>query len=406
MAIHFRVEPDAGQKVEILGRAAQYDVCGEACGTEASRVRSDLGRWIYPAVMPDGTRVKLLKVLLTNVCEKNCAYCAVRAGRDARRISFKPDELACLFDQMVQRKLVEGLFLSSGICNNAVQTMDRMLDTVDLVRQRYAFQGYVHLKLLPGSTYAQVEHAGQIAQRVSVNLEAPTIERLSQIAPRKTRDEVLSPMRWASELIARGRGKWAPSGQTTQFVVGAADESDRELLTTTAYLYQHLHLHRAYFSAFQPVRGTPLEGHPYTPAWREHRLYQCDFLFRQYGFDLQELVFDQDGHLPRAADPKTMWAVAHPERFPIEVNRAPRQDLLRVPGIGPRSASRILRVRRETSLRTLADLRQVGAIALRAAPFVLLDGKRPPHQLALWPVPGLSSTGSGDLSPDLFQVRS
>jgi predicted DNA-binding helix-hairpin-helix protein len=261
--------------------------------------------------------------------------------------------------------------------------MDQMLSTVELVRQRYGFAGYVHLKLLPGATRAQVERAGQIAQRVSVNLEAPNMHRLSAIAPNKERDQVLSPMRWASEFIRKGQGRWAPSGQTTQFVIGAADESDREVLTTAHHLYTHLDLHRAYFSAFQPVRGTPLEGKPHTPAWREHRLYQCDFLFRMYGFALDELVFDEAGQLPREADPKMMWARAHPECFPIEVNRAEQQDLLRVPGIGPRSAARIVRVRRQARLTSLSDLRRIGAVSARAAPYVLLSGRRPPHQLAL-----------------------
>jgi putative DNA modification/repair radical SAM protein len=371
-------------KVEVLGRAAQYDVCGEACGTDAARVRGNLDRWIYPAVMPDGKRVALLKVLMTNVCERNCAYCANRIGRDAPRTTFSPDELARLFDQMRQRKLVQGLFLSSGIAGGSTRTMDRMLATVELVRQRYAFDGYVHLKLLPGSTRAQVERAGQLAQRVSVNLEAPNMARLSRIAPNKGREELLEPMRWASEFIRKGGGRWAPSGQTTQFVVGAADESDHEILSTTSYLYQKLDLHRAYYSAFQPVRDTPLEGKPHTPTWREHRLYQCDFLFRLYGFDLEELVFAPDGNLPRDADPKTMWAQAHPEYYPVEVNRADREALLRVPGIGPRSATRILGARRQARLATLRDLRKLGAVATRAAPYVLLGGRRPPYQLPLY----------------------
>jgi putative DNA modification/repair radical SAM protein len=384
MAIVIRVQPDAREKVDVLGRAAQYDVCGEACGTDAARVRGNLDRWIYPAVMPDGKRVMLLKVLMTNACERNCAYCANRIGRDAPRTHFAPDELARLFDQMVRRKLVQGMFLSSGIRGGSQRTMDRMLATIELVRARYQFNGYVHLKLLPGSTKAQVERAGQLADRVSVNLEAPNMERLARIAPNKGREELLGPMRWASEFIRKGEGRWAPSGQTTQFVVGAADESDREILTTTSYLYKKLNLHRAYYSAFQPVRNTPLEGKPHTPTWREHRLYQCDFLFRLYGFALDELVFAPDGDLPRDADPKTMWAQVHPECYPVEVNRANRDALLRVPGIGPRSATRILTVRRDARLTTLRDLRKLGAVASRAAPYVLLGGKRPPYQLPLY----------------------
>ena len=379
-----RPQPDAQEKIEILGHAARYDLCGEACGTEASRKLDEMGRWIYPAVMPDGKRISLLKVLLSNACQKNCAYCANRVGRDTRRISFTPDELARLFDQTVHRGLVQGLFLSSGVCNSAVQTMDRMIATVELIRERYQFRGYVHLKLLPGISRDQVERAGQIAQRVSVNLEVPNRERLSQIAPHKTADEVLNPMRWASEFIARGEGRWAPAGQTTQFVVGAADESDSEIMTTVVHLYQKLHLHRAYFSAFQPIVDTPLEGHPLTPAWREHRLYQCDYLFRLYQFGLNDLIFDQDGFLLREADPKTIWARAHPEFFPVEINRAPRETLLRVPGIGPRSASHIVKWRLQGKFCTLQDLSKTGAVAQRAAPFILLDGKRPTYQLSFW----------------------
>jgi putative DNA modification/repair radical SAM protein len=383
MAFAFRVVPDAREKVDLLGHAARYDVCGEACGTQASRRRDNLDRWIYPAVMPDGKRIALLKVLLTNACENNCAYCVNHAGNDVRRTHFSPDELAKLFDEMAQRKLVQGLFLSSGICGGAQRTMDRMLATIELVRERYQFQGYVHLKLLPGATRAQVERAGQIAQRVSVNLEAPNMKRLSEIAPDKKRDEVLNPMRWASEFIAKGEGRWAPSGQTTQFVVGAADESDKELLSTASYLYREMNLHRAYFSAFQPVRGTLLEDKPYTPAWREHRLYQCDFLFRLYNFRLDELVFDDGGDLPREADPKMMWARAHPELFPVEINRAGQDELLRVPGIGPRSAQRIVRGRRDARFTSLSDLKKAGAVPQRAAPFVLLAGRRPPYQISL-----------------------
>lgn len=384
MSLAFYVQPGAEQKIEILGRAAQHDLCGEACGTAATRTRDDLDHWIYPAVMPDGTRVNLLKVLLTNACEKNCAYCANRVGRDVRRTHFGPEELARSFDEMQRRGLVKGLFLSSGICGGAERTMDRMIASVELIRQRYQFPGYIHLKLLPGATRSQVERAGQIAQRVSVNLEAPSSQRLQQIAPHKTRDEILNPLRWASEFIQNGGGKWAPAGQTTQFVAGAADESDREILTTTSYLYGNLHLRRAYFSAFQPVQNTPLEDRPFTPLWREHRLYQSDFLFRLYGFRLDELIFDDGGCLPRDVDPKTMWAQSHPEFYPVEVNRAPREALLRVPGIGPRSVACILRARQESRFVTLRDLKKAGAVAHRAGPFVLLNGKRPAYQLSLW----------------------
>ena len=376
---------DTLEKIEILGRSAQYDLCSEACGSEATRQRDDLGRWIYPAVLPDGKRVTLLKVLLTNACERDCAYCANRRGRDFRRVSFTPEELARTFEEMWRRGQVEGLFLSSGVCGRSGQTMDRMIATVEIIRQRIAFPGYVHLKILPGATPAHIERAMQLATRVSVNLEAPNPARLARIAPSKDfTAALLEPMRWVQRLRQESEGRLAPAGQTTQFVVGAAGESDREILTTADLLYRQVGLTRAYFSAFQPVPDTPLAGHPPTPLWREHRLYQSDWLLRKYGFTFEELVFDEDGNLPRQADPKMMWATAHPERFPIEVNRASREELLRIPGIGPRAAARIVRLRKRGKFRELSDLRRVGAIPKRAAPFVLLDGRRPPYQLPLW----------------------
>jgi predicted DNA-binding helix-hairpin-helix protein len=375
---------DTYEKVEMLGRAAQYDVCGEACGTKASRMPDDLGRWIYPAVMPDGRRVKLLKILQSNVCANDCYYCANRAGRDYPRVSFSSDELAQAFDQMQHQGLVEGLFLSSAICGRPTQAMDRMLATVELVRRKYHFPGYVHLKILPGVTQAHVEQAARGGPRVAGHVETPNSERLARVAPGKSLRELVEPLRSVHRLRLESEGRLVPAGQTTQFVVGAADEADRELLQTVARLYQEVDLHRAYFSAFQPVPHTPLAEHPPTPLWREHRLYQSDFLLRQYGFAFGEFIFDEEYNLPRQADPKRMWAMAHPELFPIEVNHASREQLLRVPGIGPRSAGRILRWRRKGRLRTLTDLKKAGAVIKWAAPFVLLNGRRAPYQLPLW----------------------
>ena len=394
---------DLVQKVQALGESAQHDLCN-SCGMRESRRQDDLGRWIYPAALPNGGSIRLLKVLLTNVCEKNCYYCGIRARRDVPRTSFTPDELARGFDQMNRAGLVDGIFLSSAVCQGASPTMDGMIAAIELLRGRYAFEGYVHLKLLPGCSEAHVERAMQLAHRVSVNLEAPNPERLARIAPYKEfYDELTRPMQIASRLLQRQgvyppsiqpvaaggkpgarEGLLAPSGQTTQFVVGAAGESDQEILSTTWRLYRELGLARAYFSAFQPVPGTPLEGLPAAPAWREHRLYQADWLLRFYGFRYDDLVFDDTGNLPRRADPKRLYGLRHPELFPVEVNLATRQDLLRVPGIGPRSAGQILHGRRLGKLSTLEELALTGADAARAAPFVLLDGKRPPFQLRLW----------------------
>ena len=372
---------DAMEKVDLLGRAAQYDIC-RGCGSHASRVRDDLQRWIYPAVRPDGKRVALLKVLQSNVCEKDCAYCANRSGRDTRRLSFTPDELAHTFDSFARHGLVQGLFLSSGVWGSAAQASERMLATVELVRKRYRFRGYVHLKILPGADDACVEAAVRMAQRVSVNLEAPNAQRIPTLTSTKDfRRELLGPL-FEADRVRRHLGRSVSI--TTQFVVGAAHESDRELLSTSASLYSTMGLARAYYSAFQPIRDTPLESHPATPVWREHRLYQADFLLRQYGFSIQEMVFDGEGRLPRHTDPKLLWALQHPECFPVEVNTASRAQLLRIPGIGPKSTQRIMKRRRSG---TLCDVNHLGlprATVRRAAPFVLLDGKQPAYQLQLW----------------------
>ncbi len=375
---------DLAAKASILGQAAQHDICA-ACGTAASRVRDDIGRWIYPAAIPDGRKVMLYKVLLSNACERDCGYCANRASRDVRRVTFTPDELAATFDELVRRRMATGLFLSSGICGSPHRTMERMIAAVELVRTKYHFRGYVHLKILPGVERAAIERATQLAQRVSVNLEAPNPERLARLSGTKEfHHELLLRMRWAYECAMARGGKAVD--QTTQFVVGAAGEADYELLSTTTRLYAEFKLARVYYSAFQPVSDTPLEGRAPTPAIREHRLYQSDFLLRQYGFSFDELVFDRAGNLPHAADPKLMWAQTHPEWFPVEVNRADRECLLRVPGIGPRSAARILALRRQRAFRDVESLKRLGINVQRVAPYILLAGKRPVAQLPLWPL--------------------
>ncbi len=375
---------DTLQKVEALGQGAQYDLCGASCGPGMIRTRGPLDRWIYPAALPDGKSIRLLKVLQTNACQNDCYYCATRASAPVPRVSFAPEELAGLFMEMLRQGKVEGLFLSSGIAGGAPRTMDRLLATAEIVRRRYGFRGYLHLKVMPGAEYGQVEAAVALADRVSLNLEAPNAPCLARIAGKKDyENEILTRMKWIKQLADQGQA--TPAGQTTQFVVGAADESDQEILATTDRLYQQVGLTRAYFSAFQPVPGTPLADHPPTPLTREHRLYQADFLFRQYGFKLNELVFDAQGHLPLATDPKLLWAQRHPERFPLEINTAGREELLRVPGIGPRAVSRLLKMRREGRLRQVEALKAAGAVASRAAPYLLLDG-RPgaPQQLSLW----------------------
>jgi predicted DNA-binding helix-hairpin-helix protein len=365
---------DTIEKLDILAKAAEMET-DTPCGLRRGEA-NPLARFISPVIGKGGRPVMLLKILQDNACLFNCGYCGLHASADNPHVSFAPEELAGLFIDLTHKKLVSGLFLSSGIAGSPNRAMQRMLDTVEIVRQGYQFTGYIHLKIMPGCGFDYVEQAVRLADRVSVNLEAPSAPRLAKIADQKMfQSAILQPMYWVKQLADRGLA--APSGMVTQYVVGAAGEPDSELLTTTQSLYREINLRRAHYSAFSPVPGTPLQELPPTSPRREHRLYQADFLMRQYGFDAGELVYRSDGNLPTGGDPKLLWARYHPERYPIEVNTASRDDLLRIPGIGPQSAERIMTMRRNHHrLRSLADLKAIGAVAERSAPFVLLDGHR------------------------------
>lgn len=401
---------DTRQKLELLGQAAQYDDRvspvsrvqplaspgslhqPEDFGLFAPPADCSAGPDVFPYVShvttPAGCRMAVLKVLQTSACRNDCRYCAFRAGRDFRRASFSPDELARAFDLMQRAGVVQGMFLSSGVASTT-HSMDAMLATAELLRERYQFQGYVHLKILPGAEAAQIARAVQLADRVSVNLEGPSPERLAALAPQKQMNELIGPLRLAAGLILEHRRRCDPElgngrlGMSTQFVVGPAGESDRELLVMAQALYKGIRLARAYYSAFNPVADTPLADEAPTDPRREVRLYQADWLLRYYGFSVEELPFDDSGQLDQTVDPKMAWAAAHPERFPVEVNRAPLPDLLRVPGIGPTSARAIVAARRQGALRELGDLRRLGARAARASPYVLFAGIGPPRQLPL-----------------------
>jgi predicted DNA-binding helix-hairpin-helix protein len=341
--------------------------------------------YVSQAQLPNGQRISLLKTLLTNACERNCYYCPFRAGRDFRRATFKPEEMAHTFMAIHRTGIAEGIFLSSGVIRGGITTQDRLLDTADILRNRLHYRGYLHLKIMPGAERDQVLRAMQLADRVSVNLEAPNTHRLGLLAPRKQfLEELLQPLRWVEEIRRNlpphqtWRGRWPSS--VTQFVVGAVGESDLELLSTTEHLYGQLHLKRAYYSPFHPVEDTPLEEQPPTPILRERRLYNSSFLLRDYGFSLEELPFDPSGNLPLNIDPKLAWAKLHLAVKPIELNQADQHELLRVPGIGPKGAAAILAARRINRLRDLGDLRKIGVNPERAAPFILLDGRRPVFQ--------------------------
>jgi predicted DNA-binding helix-hairpin-helix protein len=326
--------------------------------------------------------------MVTSACERNCFYCPFRAGRNYRRATFKPDELAKTFLDMNRAGMVNGMFLSSGIIRGGMTTQDKIIDTAEILRHKYGFKGYLHLKIMPGADKEQVYRTMQLASRVSVNLEGANDQRLQRLAPMKVfMDELLEPLKWVEEIRQTQRpkswnGRWPSS--VTQFVVGAVGESDLELLTTSAYLLNTLKLRRTYYSAFSPVSDTPLEENPAEDPLRQHRLYQASFLMRDYGFDLEEMPFSQDGNLPLTADPKQAWANQYLSDAPVELNKADRETLLRVPGIGPKSAATILNARRRGKIKELSDLKSLGVNATRPAPYVLLDGKRPNHQLPLF----------------------
>lgn len=343
------------------------------------------------AVMPGGKKMPMLKTMMTTACERDCYYCPFRAGRSKmKRVTFSPDEMAKTTNDMARAGLVQGLFLSSGIVGGGVRSQSKIIETAVILREKYNYRGYLHLKVMPGAEKAQVERMMQLANRVSVNLEAPNGRRLADLAPKKVFfEELLRPLQWMQEIRQTKdsrmgwNGRWPSS--VTQFVVGAVGESDLEILSTASYLYKHLGLSRTYFSPFSPIVDTPFENLPAENEWRKFRLYQASFLFRDYNFDLEEMPFTQDGRLPLDTDPKLAWAQANLGDTPVELNAAEREELLRVPGVGHQGAMAIIRARRHGSIRYINDLKKIGVQTKRLKPFVLLDGKRPSYQLPfLW----------------------
>lgn len=382
---------DVQHKFDSLSEHMSLETDGEpspavppACGTSQ---RNPPGV-VYSAAA-GGKRVKLLKTLLTSACERDCLYCPFRAGRDFRRETMQPDELSNAFNSMYHAGSVEGLFLSSGIAGGGLKTQDRIIAAAEILRQKLGYRGYLHLKLMPGSERNQVERAMQLADRISINLEAPNELRLGKLAPHKDYwKELITPLKWANEIkLSRPRelgwnGRW-PS-LTTQFVVGAVGETDVELLSTSEFLYHQLHLARTYFSAFNPVSDTPLENQPPENPLRQLRLYQSAFLLRDYGYTLEDLQFEPDGCLPLKLDPKKAWAEENLSCLPVEINNANRAELLRIPGIGPKTATKLLAAKQQGILRDFSDLKRFGIPLEKAAPYILINGKKPTRQMSLW----------------------
>ena len=343
---------------------------------------------IFWAKKLGGGRTPILKTLLTSACEKNCLYCPFRAGRDLRRATLQPIEMAKIFSQMAAAGLVQGLFLSSGMVGGGVRTQDKILDTAEILRTKYQYQGYLHLKLMPGAEKDQVLRAVQLATRVSVNLEAPNPERLKHLAPhKKFQEELLQLLQWAQELSQithfSTRNDRAPS-IVTQLVVGATAETDTEILKTSSHLYHHLKLSRIYYSRFSPIPDTPLENLPPENPLRPLRLYQASFLIRDYGFSTSDFQFTQSGNLPLEQDPKTIWAQTHLLHQPVDLNKADFFYLMRIPGIGPKTARRIIQFRHNSKIKSEVELRQLGVPIERVSPFILLNGRKITNQPSLW----------------------
>lgn len=352
------------------------------------RSHGELG--ISHAVVSGGKTIPLLKTMLTTACERDCFYCPFRAGRNSyRRTTFKPEEMAKTFMQMHNAGKVEGLFLSSGIIKGSVTTQDKLIDTLEILRNKYRYRGYIHLKVMPGVEKDQVRRSMELATRLSVNLEAPNDKRLAMLAPKKQFvEELVRPLQWIDEIRRNElprrswNGRWASS--VTQFVVGAVGESDLELLSTSEQVIKRYKLQRVYFSSFHPIKDTPFEHLPAQDLMRQHRLYQSSFLFRDYGYDLEEMPFDQAGNLPLNEDPKIAWAKHNLSDNPAELNTADRQILLRIPGIGPKGADKIMQARRQGTISDMTHLKKLGVVTKRLEPYVLLNGRRPEKQLSLF----------------------
>lgn len=389
MAVYIR-KPEPSQKLRDLGMGSKFDVSGYPSLLSAKR-RMRFS-FIYPSVGKGGRLFPLFKVLQSNACDGNCYYCANRKEREFRRVSFSPSELAKLFIRYYEAGVAQGLFLSSAIYGGPSQVEERMLETVRLVREIYGFRGYIHLKVLPGTDDDLIAEAAKYADRLSINLEAPSPVYLSRLSPSK--DYTSQLMRGVESIAKQNRRSPLKAGVTTQVVVGPAGEIDRELMELAHQLYQRLGIWRVYYSGFTPIKGTPFEGLSPCSKWRETRLYQADFLLRRYGFSPSELPYDHEGNLPQDVDPKFGWALAHPERFPVEVEKAPFGELMRVPGIGRISAQRIVNLRRREGIRGLEGLRRMGVVVNRARNFITLRGKFSPspekkerivdEQLFLW----------------------
>jgi putative DNA modification/repair radical SAM protein len=377
-------------KLAVLSDAAKYDA---SCSSSGSKRQNTSGTGnaapggICHTWTEDGRCVSLLKILMTNVCAYDCAYCVNRRSNDVPRAVFSPEEIANLTMEFYRRNYIEGLFLSSGVLGSPDETMERIARTLTLLRGLHGFNGYIHAKAIPGSSPELIERVGLLADRISVNIELPSERSLNALAPQKSRDSILRPMEYIGGRItentterrlavrAQDAPRFAPAGQSTQLIVGASPESDLTILRLSEGLYRRFHLRRVYYSAFVPVSDNPLlPALPRPPLLREHRLYQADWLLRYYGFTARELLDESTPDFDEQLDPKTTWALRNMHAFPVDVNTAPYETLLRIPGIGVRSAKRILSARSCRSL-TPENLIRLGIVFSRARHFITCSGR-------------------------------
>lgn len=381
---------DVQQKLRILADAAKYDASCASSGSRRARVEGGLGNTngigICHSYTPDGRCVSLLKLLLTNYCVYDCSYCVNRISSDTPRARFTPEEVVFLTTEFYKRNYIEGLFLSSGVIQSPDYTMEQLVRVAKLLRTEQKFGGYIHLKAVPGASEELLLEAGQWADRLSANMELAADKDLAQLAPAKSHAEIETSMQQIADGIldakdrttAKGRGpKFAPAGQSTQFIVGATATPDAEMLAKSSALYKNFRLRRAYYSAFSPIpHADPALPLKTIPLVREHRLYQADWLMRFYGFSADELTTAEDRNLPLDTDPKMAWALRHREFFPIDVNKAGKSALLRVPGFGVRNVMRIVQIRRYRAL-TIADLAKLKISVKKARFFVVTADHNP-----------------------------
>ncbi len=381
------------EKLGILADAAKYDVACTSSGADRRGQKGSLGNAVAAGIChsfaADGRCISLLKVLMSNACAYDCAYCVNRRTHEgANRATFTPRELAELTIQFYRRNYIEGLFLSSAVVKSPDYTCELMLRALRILRDEMRFLGYIHVKGIPGADPLLIQQLGLYADRMSVNIELPSEQSLQLLAPEKTRAGILGPMEQIRDGILEHQNaltlyksapKFAPAGQSTQMIVGATPESDRQILRLSDGLYRRFRLKRVFFSAYIPMVGgsnlPSLETRP--PLLREHRLYQADWLMRFYGFDAGEILSDARPNFDPALDPKCNWALEHIDQFPVEVNSAPHELLLRVPGIGVRSSWRILQARRDCAL-DFPGLKKLGVVLKRAQFFITCRGKRAP----------------------------